>query len=98
MIVQIDIGGVVVSFGEAQQTSPPEPFYPYLLSVGTINDTVGDTETGSATFTLHKKAKDLLGLSVRRKVSILNDALEVVFEGITGTLQFNEAIDVTVEA
>jgi hypothetical protein len=97
MIVQIDIGGVLVHFGEPQAPIKPEPFYPYLDAIQAINDSTGD-ETGSVQFTLKLKAIDLVYLNLRRKVLVLNDKLEIQFEGVIGRISYGEAIDVTVEA
>ena len=97
MIVQIDIGGILVSFGDPQSPNKPEPFYPYLEEVETINDATGE-ETGSSGFSLSLKAKSLVYLNLRRKVTILNDSLEKQFEGVIGRIAYKEAIEITVEA
>jgi hypothetical protein len=96
MIIKVDIGGVMVSFGTPGAPVRPEPFYPYLLSVGSIQDNRGD-ETGNAEFLLHLKAKPLIWINLRRKVQMLTDELEVVFEGYIGRVSYNEGINVTVE-
>lgn len=96
MIVQIDIGGVLVHFGAPSAPNQPAPFYPYLLSVGSIQDNTGE-ETGNTEFLLHLKAKPLVWLNLRRKVVMMNDDLSVVFEGYVGRLSYNEGINVTVE-
>jgi len=96
MLVQIDIGGALVHFGSPFAPSQPEPFYPYLLSVGTINDNTGE-ETGNTEVLLHLKAKALIGLNLRRKVILFDDKGEMIFEGYLGRISYNEGINLTVE-
>lgn len=97
MIVQINIGGIMISFGEPTAPIKPEPFYPYLDSVNPIQDATGD-ETGSTGFTLKMKAKQFMSLNLRRAVVVRNDALEIQFQGIIGRIAYKEGIEVTVEA
>lgn len=97
MIAQINIGGVIVSFGEPQAPNKPEPFYPYLDTIQPITDSTGD-QTGSVEFSLKLKAKSLVYLNLRRHVFVLNDKLEQQFEGVIGHIAYGNAINITVEA
>ena len=97
MLIQINVGGIDVTFGEPLAPNKPEPFYPYLESVEPITDATGE-ETGSAGFSLSLKAQRLIELNVRRSVKILDDDLSLVFEGIIGRIAYKNAIDITVEA
>jgi hypothetical protein len=67
MLVKIDVGGVIVNFGEPSAASQPEPFYPYLLETGQVIDPTGE-ETGSTSFTLSLKAQALIDVNLRRAV------------------------------
>lgn len=96
MIIQVDVGGALVHFGSPSAPVQPAPFYPYLLSVGSMQDNVGE-ETGNSQFLLHLKAQPLIWLNLRRKVVMLGDDLVPVFEGYIGRISYNEAINVTVE-
>lgn len=96
MIVQVDVGGVLVHFGAPSAPIQPAPFYPYLLSVGDIQDNTGN-ETGNTQFLLQLKAQPLIWINLRRKVVLFTDELEVIFEGYIGRISYNEGINVTVE-
>lgn len=97
MLVQMDIGGVWVTFGEPLSPNKPEPFYPYLLDIDPIQDTTGD-ETGAVAFVLHIKAKDLVYLNVRRDAKVLQDDLSLKFEGVVRTIAYTEHIRIGIEA
>lgn len=97
MVVQVNIGGVEVTFGEPQSPLRPEPFYPYLMAVDTIQDSTGE-ETGSTGFNLSLRAQPLIDLNVRRKAKILDDDGEVRFEGVIAAISYDAAIHVRVEA
>lgn len=97
MIIQINIGGVLVNFGEPLAPNKPAPFYPYLESVEPINDSTG-AETGSAGFRLNLKAQPLIHINLRREVTIFDDNLEPLFKGVIGRIAYNKSIDITVEA
>lgn len=97
MIIKVDIGGAAVYFGAPSAPNQPAPFYPYLLSVSSMQDTTGE-ETGNTEFLLHLKAKPLIWLNLRRKVEILEDDLTKVFEGYIGRISYNEGINITVES
>lgn len=96
MIVRVNIGGALVHFGAPSSPLQPEPFYPYLQSVGSLQDNTGE-ETGNFEFLLHLKAKPLVWLNLRRKMELLDDAGEIIFEGYIGRISYNEGINVTVE-
>jgi len=96
MIVRINLGGSLVHFGVAGSVLQPAPFYPYLLSVGSLQDNTGE-ETGNFECKLHLKAKPLVWLNLRRKVELLNPKGEIVFEGYLGRISYNEDINLTVE-
>lgn len=97
MLARINVGGVLITFGEPQSPNKPEPFYPYLESVTPIQDTVGDT-TGTASFVLKLKAQGLLGLHLARPIQLLNDNLEVQFEGVVSRIAYKSVIEVSVDA
>ena len=86
----------MVYFGAPSAPNQPPPFYPYLMSVGAMQDNTGE-ETGNVEFLLHLKAKPLVWLNLRRRVAILEDNLTPAFEGYIGRISFNEGINVTVE-
>lgn len=97
MLVKVNIGDVWVTFGEPLSPNKPAPFYPYLLDIDSIQDTVGE-ETGAVAFVLHVKAKDLIYLNVRRPVQLLDDDLTLRFEGVIRTIKYAEHIRIGVEA
>lgn len=97
MIIKVNVGGVLISFGESGSPVKPEPFYPYLLNVDAIQDSTGD-ELGATSFSLHLLAQRFIGLNLRRKVEFWNDDLtEMRFAGIIGRIAYNESINITVE-
>lgn len=97
MLVQVNIGGVIVTFGEPYSLLQPAPFYPYLEEVDAISDATGE-ETANTSFRLTLKAQDLIHINLRRQVVIYNDKLEKLFEGVIGRIAYSNAINITVEA
>lgn len=96
MLLQVDIGGVWVSFGYPGD-SGAEPFFPYLVSMEPVQEARSDI-AASASCSLSLKAKDLIGLNVQRPVRFVADDGEVPFAGLIARLEYNNDIQLTAEA
>lgn len=96
MLIQVEIGGIWISFVRPGQTGP-EPYFPYLVNVDPISQATSDT-AASATCALALKAKELIGLNVQRPIRFVADNGETPFEGLIGRLEYENDIKITVEA
>lgn len=96
MMVQVDIGGVDVTFVNPG-VAGPAPSYPYLLAVERVQEATNDA-AASTSFTLSIPAKRLIGLNLLRPVAMLDDNGEVLMEGLIGKILYGVDITITVEA
>lgn len=96
MLIQVDIGGVWVSFVFPGQTSI-EPFYPYLVSIEPLQEATSDT-SATASCALSLKAKDLIGLNVQRPVRFVADNGDISFVGLISRLEYADDIKIAAEA
>lgn len=97
MIVKIDIGGTYMHCGELSSPYKPVPFYPYLLAIDPVRQATGD-ETASASFILSLQAQELLNLTVRNHVEVLDNEGNTLFSGVMSKLVYTTVITCSAEA
>lgn len=98
MLLKINLGGTWVYFGRPNAAVRPAPFYPYLLDVSEIAEPVG-SEAGTATATIDLRAKQYIGLNLRRPVEV-RDAENTgsLFTGVLSKLVYTDVITATVDS